>query len=196
MKSKSNGKEMLHLCRRCKSAAQHWAMVSPDQGLMIRISSWAYPGTFSPCGFHESEDNQQGVERSPVSVYSWSAPDLQWYLTQCSIAFKVKRGLFAVFGFVFVVKIRSGSSLQVSMSGTAVCSVCFVASLGTPMLLLWGQIQSVWAVPRIFCSHLAKQTCECNYRLRGELQCCLKCQIPLKIWTQHSYRLNLLQVVL
>lgn len=92
-------------------------------------------------------NNQRGVERSPVSVYSWSAPDLQWYLTQCSIAFKIKWGLFAVFGFVFIVKIRSGSSLQVSVSGTAACSVCFVASLGTPMLLLWEQIQSVWAVP-------------------------------------------------
>lgn len=187
---------MLHLCGRCKGASQHWVIVIPDQERMIRISSWVYPGTFSTCRFHKTEDNQRGVERSPVSVYSWSAPDLQWYLTQCSTAFKIKWGLFAVLGFVFIVKIRSGSSLQVSVSGTAVCSVCFVASLGTPMLLLWGQIQSVWAVPRIFCWCLAKQICKCNYRLRGELQCCLKCQIPLEIWTQHNYHLNLLQVVL
>lgn len=95
-KRKSNGKEMLHLCGRCKGASQHWAIVTPDQEVMIRISSWAYPGAFGTCRFHKTEDNQWGVERSPVSVYSWSAPDLQWYLTQCSLAFKIKWGLFAV----------------------------------------------------------------------------------------------------
>lgn len=186
---------MLHLCGRCKGASQHWATMTPDQEV-ISVSSWAYPGTFSTCGCHEAEDNQRGVEGSPVSVYSWSAPDLQWYLTQCSIGSKIKWGLFAVFGFVFIVKIRSGSGLQVSVLGTAVCSVCFVASPGTPMLLLWGQIQSVWAAPGILCWCFAKQICKCHYRLRGKLQCCLKCQIPLKIWTRHNYHLNLLQVVL
>ncbi|KAF2977228.1 hypothetical protein EK904_008014 [Melospiza melodia maxima] len=63
--------------------------------------------------------------------------------------------------------IRSGSSLQVSVSGTAACSVCFVASLGTPVLLLWGQSQSVSAVPGMLCWCLAKQICKCYYRLRG-----------------------------
>lgn len=66
---------------------------------------------------------------------------------QRGVAVKIKRGLFAVFGFVSVLKMRSGSSLQVSVAGTAVHSVCFVASLGTQMLLLWEQNQSVRAVP-------------------------------------------------
>lgn len=56
--------------RRCKGASQHSVIVTPDQEVMISISSWAYPGTCSTRGFHETEDNQQGVERSPGSVYS------------------------------------------------------------------------------------------------------------------------------
>lgn len=138
----------LHLCGRLKGASQHWVIMIPDQEMTNRISSLGWSGTSSTCRFCETKDNQQGIERSPVSVvYSWSAPDLQWYLTQCSVAFKKKQGLFTVFVSVFILKIRSGSSLQVSVSGSTVCSVCFVASLGTQMLLLWEQNQSVRAVP-------------------------------------------------
>lgn len=62
----SFGKETL--CGRHKGASQHWGIVVPDQEVTNRISSLGCSGTFSTCRFHKTKDNQQGVERSPVSV--------------------------------------------------------------------------------------------------------------------------------
>lgn len=149
--------------------------MSAEQEVTYRASSLSCSGTPCTCRIHETRDKQLGAERSAVLVaHLWSASDLQWYLAQCSISSRWSKDYMQSL-FLFLLWILGvGPGCQCVRS----CSAHCMAPLGSQRLLLWEQNRFVGAV--LWC--LAKQICKCNYRLRGEVNCCLKCQIPLEMW--------------